>query len=905
MELTLSAADGTDLGSTSDFVLDLSFGDSGNNYTLSCPSLPIACGDVVAVDGTEWGGLVDSCEDALESGVSTTTWSGRTFHGLLCGKVLCPPAGQDYLTASGDANDCLRSLVARCGLSDFFEVPAAKAGIDVRYTFDRYCDAYTGIRKMLASSSARLMIRREDGRTLMWAEAAEAHGDGIDSDLLDFSAKRATRPVNHLVCAGTGELHERVVVHLYADEAGNVSRTQTLKGSDEVCELYEYSSADEAKLVEDGTKKLKGYQSQGSVDVTVHDGLTLYVGDTVTAANREVGRTVTATVGKKIVKVSGGIAAISYEVGDAETSATGGTSAGHESSGGGVSYAAGEGIRITGGTISAEVTQAGLDAVSAAVSKASESAQGVANDLAAETARATKAEDAATSDRAAIRAEFADADKAETTRAKAAEKANADAVANEAKARDAADAALGKRIDAALKVFTSTARTNVIDKALTLDMVKDVFDHSIVIANQLRLMPFWTDGKTVAIYTGNRENTSGHPYATVRADGTRYGETFPKWSELTGKPFSAIGDGLTVTNGTLSADVKAAPIQAVTATAPITATAKDGTVTIATDGTLATVEGVASEAKSRADADSALAKRVTAAENALAKKPDAASTSLSYRFKLDCGKGKYWFRLGTLVSAGDDSSVHIHVRTGNGFNGFPSQNSDFWVFIKDGFADSAKPTYLGTTVDLGANCKGVEVRVYAANGSTADVWVKLPWEFPNGNYTIQGVYKSWTPNTKRDNQADAPALGSMIDQNVAYRTIASTDYVMAKLAGYQPRGDYAAKSHQHAASDVTSGVLPVARGGTGNGSGNAPTASRLASAHTITLKGAVTGSAKFDGSADVTITCEGQGAAASFLAAHPVGSVYVTNSTTNPAGAYGGTWARVPYMDGVAWRRTA
>ena len=197
------------------------------------------------------------------------------------------------------------------------------------------------------------------------------------------------------------------------------------------------------------------------------------------------------------------------------------------------------------------------------------------------------------------------------------------------------------------------------------------------------------------------------------------------------------------------------------------------------------------------------------------------------------------------------------------------------------------------------------MRVYAANGSTADVWVRLPWDCPNGNYTIQGVYKSWTPNTKQDNQADAPALGSMVDQNVAYRTIASTDYVTAKLAGYQPRGDYAAKSHQHAASDVTSGVLPVARGGTGNGSGNAPMASRLASAHTITLKGAVTGSAKFDGSADVTITCEGQGAAASFLAAHPVGSVYVTNSTTNPAGAYGGTWARVPYMDGVAWRRTA
>lgn len=878
MELTLSAADGTDLGSTSDFVLDLSFGDSGNNYTLSCPSLPIACGDVVAVDGTEWGGLVDSCEDALESGVSTTTWSGRTFHGLLCGKVLCPPAGQDYLTASGDANDCLRSLVARCGLSDFFEVPAAKAGIDVRYTFDRYCDAYTGIRKMLASSSARLMIRREDGRTLMWAEAAEAHGDGIDSDLLDFSAKRATRPVNHLVCAGTGELHERVIVHLYADEAGNVSRTQTLKGSDEVCELYDHSSADEAKLVEDGTKKLEGYQSQGSVDVTVHDGLTLYVGDTVTAANREAGRTVTATVGKKIVKVSGGIAAISYEVGDAETGATGGTSAGHESSGGGVSYAAGEGIRITGGTISAEVTQDKLDAVSATASKASSDAQGVANDLAVEATRAkaaekanadavsseasrakaaesanakavtdeatrarkaektnadaiateitraTKAEDAATSDRAAIRAEFADADKAETTRAKAAEQRNADAIAAESNTRGVEDG----------KIYNSLYRRPL--------------------ASAIKLK-------------------DGEKHLTVE---------------------SADGDG-TVDNR---------------------AVVKLGTdLTDLTDADAALGSRVDAEAKSRADADAALSATakelrtdVDAAAKALAGKPSKTDTSMTHWLVVAQNVGKYWCRLGTLVSQGDSSTVTIHVLTGYGYNGSPSQNSEFWVFIKDGFtsgATTATTTCFGTTVELGANCDGVEVHVFATNATTCDVWVRLPWDYPNGGYTIQGTYKSWTPNNSKDNQADPPSPAGQIEQPVATRTIASTDYVTANLAGYQPRGDYAAKSHQHAASDVTSGVLPVARGGTGNGSGNAPTASRLASAHTITLKGAVTGSAKFDGSADVTITCEGQGAAASFLAAHPVGSVYVTNSTTNPAGAYGGTWARVPYMDGVAWRRTA
>lgn len=501
------------------------------------------------------------------------------------------------------------------------------------------------------------------------------------------------------------------------------------------------------------------------------------------------------------------------------------------------------GAQANADAIAAEATRAkaaesaNAKAVTDEAARAKKAEADNASAIKSEAARAAKAEDTATADRAAIRGEFAAADAA------------IDA------AYKKADAALGKRIDAAaLKVFTSTARTGVTDAALTLDMVKDVFDHSIVIANQLRLMPFWTDGKTVALYTGTRENTSGHPYASVRVDGTRYSETFPKWSELTGKPFSAIGAGLTVTNGTLSADVKAAPVQAIAATAPITATAKDGTVTIATDGTLATAEGVASEAKARADADAALTKRVTAAETALAGKPSKTDTSMTHRLVVAQNVGKYWCRLGTLVSQGDSSTVTIHVMTGIGHNGYPSQNSELWVYIKDGSTSSAGTTYFGTTVELGANCDGVEVRVFATNATTCDVWLKLPWDYPNGSYTVQGTYKSWTPNNSKDNQADPPSPAGQTEQLVATRTIASTDYVNGKVGGCQPRGDYAAKSHQHAASDVTSGVLPVARGGTGNGSGNAPTASRLASARTIALTGAVTGSAKFDGSADVTIT---------------------------------------------------
>jgi hypothetical protein len=32
--------------------------------------------------------------------------------------------------------------------------------------------------------------------------------------------------VNHLICLGSGELQNRIVVHLYVDADGNISQTQ-------------------------------------------------------------------------------------------------------------------------------------------------------------------------------------------------------------------------------------------------------------------------------------------------------------------------------------------------------------------------------------------------------------------------------------------------------------------------------------------------------------------------------------------------------------------------------------------------------------------------------------------------------------------------------------------------------
>ncbi|MFU5483374.1 gp53-like domain-containing protein [Pseudomonas aeruginosa] len=59
--------------------------------------------------------------------------------------------------------------------------------------------------------------------------------------------------------------------------------------------------------------------------------------------------------------------------------------------------------------------------------------------------------------------------------------------------------------------------------------------------------------------------------------------------------------------------------------------------------------------------------------------------------------------------------------------------------------------------------------------------------------------------------------------------------------------------HIHDATQITSGVLPLARGGLGNGAGQAQTALKLAIARTISITGAGTASVSFDGSGNVSL----------------------------------------------------
>lgn len=351
-----------DIREIEEFELDIAFGSDENALRLEARAgeAPEE-GQFVFIDGTEYGGVIDQASyEAGREASGSILCRGRTWHGILAGKRLLPDSGSGYLSVSGKAGDALAALIERMGLSELFS--AASDDTSVSYTFDRFVDGYSGLKAMAKANGRKVAMRRKGGKVEISLPPVFDYANKVDSDLLDFTLTSVHRCVNHLVCAGTGELENRAVVHFYADETGNVSHTQTFFGVDEICALYDYSNADADKLEEEGKKKLKEYQTKGSVEVDAHDDIDVDVGDVISARDNAHGRTVTATVAKKIVKVSRGVATYSYEVGSETTTKTS-SSGNAESSNGGHAYYAGSGLTLSNYTFSADVDKAALAAV--------------------------------------------------------------------------------------------------------------------------------------------------------------------------------------------------------------------------------------------------------------------------------------------------------------------------------------------------------------------------------------------------------------------------------------------------------------------------------------------------------------------------------------------------------------
>lgn len=353
MDLIYTNPDREDIGVLCSYELDLAFGSDENSFECVVGQNDHCCshGSFLYVEGTEYGGIVDSIES--KNSTQEVVYYGRTWHGILNSKVLEPDSGEDYLICNGEANTVIGELIARMGLSDLFIVSDADSGLSVTsYKMNRYISGYDGILKMLKTVDGKLQLCvQSNGQVLLSVvPVVDYTENGIDSDLIDLDVKRTANTVNHLICLGQGNLSDRLVVHLYADEDGNISRTQTFTGLDDYVAVYDYANAeDEDDLVSNGTERLKELMQQDDLSVDVNDvGDPYDVGDLVGATDNITNISVTIPITKKIVTIKNGIVTIDIktETGSASTTSNG-ASGGSSGSSGGISFTTDETLTLS------------------------------------------------------------------------------------------------------------------------------------------------------------------------------------------------------------------------------------------------------------------------------------------------------------------------------------------------------------------------------------------------------------------------------------------------------------------------------------------------------------------------------------------------------------------------------
>lgn len=304
-----------------EYDFDLAFGADENDFECTMDYEQHCCqeGYFLYFENTEYGGRVDSIY--TDSDASEVKYCGATWHGILESKVLEPDTGEDYLVLSGEANSVLNALIQRMNLQGLFSASAEDSGVTIKnYQMNRYVEGYTGIRKMLKAFGAKLSISFKLGVVTLAAVPVVDYtkDEQFDSDMVPLKVKKNYRAVNHLICLGKGELAERTVIHLYADKDGNISRTQSLFGLDEVTRKLDYPSVEsEEELLSKGMEELEKYQNKDEVNIDfISDEESYDIGDIVGAKDRITGLEVSTEITKKIVTVQNGVTKISYKVGE-------------------------------------------------------------------------------------------------------------------------------------------------------------------------------------------------------------------------------------------------------------------------------------------------------------------------------------------------------------------------------------------------------------------------------------------------------------------------------------------------------------------------------------------------------------------------------------------------------------
>lgn len=103
----------------------------------------------------------------------------------------------------------------------------------------------------------------------------------------------------------------------------------------------------------------------------------------------------------------------------------------------------------------------------------------------------------------------------------------------------------------------------------------------------------------------------------------------------------------------------------------------------------------------------------------------------------------HWYKLGTARISESDN-IMIHIYSGNGWNSDANQNAYATLMIKTGYNPNG-----GLTREFGATMvnhhhSNMTYKLISPSNDTVDIWVKIPWGYSSGWYSIHGEYSSYT-----------------------------------------------------------------------------------------------------------------------------------------------------------------
>lgn len=298
---------------------DFEIGDEENSFLVTIPRPEwesVANDSRIYIPGTEYGGLYKRLESDTKN--NSVAVGGLTWRGMLQKKIISPPAGQDYATDSGELNAILGARVS-AAFPGLFVGSSESTGVTVSFQYQRYVTMYDGLKALLKSVGYKMQIEYDQiqRKVVVSAVPIVDYSSEIEysSDMsADYSMIIDRTGINHLVCLGSGELRNRIVVHLYVDGNGVISQTQTFFGENEIAEVYDYAGASRDDLIQSGVDQLKGELNLNEFAIELESEREVQIGDIVGSRDYITGYTVTAPITTKIVKFEDGFVNIEYKL---------------------------------------------------------------------------------------------------------------------------------------------------------------------------------------------------------------------------------------------------------------------------------------------------------------------------------------------------------------------------------------------------------------------------------------------------------------------------------------------------------------------------------------------------------------------------------------------------------------